>query len=161
LDEYLELFFRKNIFAYIKSQCPHFNPQDLKEVYQDTMRRMVKKASQPNFDPARPMRLVQDIARKACIDAKRKKKLPVIGDARDIADKVGDGIKGTKAAMEWSLILKKDMPKVRRAIAEASNELPMKQKNAATAMMHVFAEVHDPAIRAPRNGQRITSYPSP
>ncbi len=141
--QYLELFFRKNIFAYIKSLCPHFKPEDLKDVYQDTMRRMVKKSCQEDFDPAKPMRIVQDIARKASIDAKKKKKLPPVGDAREVAEMIGDDLKGTKVAMEWRLVLKEDMPKVGKAIDEAIQDLPTKQKTAAVAMMHVYAEVHD------------------
>ena len=151
--EYLELFFRRNIFAYIKSQCPHFKPQDLGEVYQDTMRRMVKKAFQPDFAPERPMRLVLDIAKKASIDAKRKRKLRPVGDVRDLAAMVGDDLSGTKVAMEWRLILKEDMPKVQKTIDEGIAALPTKQKNAAVAMMHVYEEVHDTSSYLPLKEQ--------
>lgn len=151
--QYLELFFRSNIFAYIKSQCPYFHAEDLKEVYQDTMRRMVKAACDPKFDPEKPMRLVQDIAWKAAADAKKKKKLRPVGDAREVAEMVGDDLKGTKVAMEWRLILKEDMPKVQRAIDEAIASLPTKQKAAATAMMHVYEEVHDTKSYLPLKNQ--------
>ena len=151
--QFLELFFRRNIFAYIKSLCPHFKPEDLKEVYQDTMRRMVKAACRPDFDPEKPMRLVQDVAWKAAADAKRKKKLRPVGDAREVAEMVGGDLKGTKVAMEWRLILKEDMPKVQRAIDEAIQGLPTKQKVAAAAMMHVYEEVHDTKLYLPLKNQ--------
>jgi hypothetical protein len=141
--QFLESHFRKNIFAYIKSLCPHFGSSDLLEVYQDTMRRLVRKAKQADFTPDRPMRLVQDVARKAAIDAKRKKKLPTIGDARDIAELLGGDLKDTRVAMEWRLVLKEDMPRVQQAIDEAIENLPAKQKLTAIAMMHVYEEIHD------------------
>lgn len=141
--QFLEGHFRKNIFAYIKSLCPLMGPSDLLEVYQDTMRRLVKKVRQPDFSPERPMRLVQDIARKTAIDARRKHKLPTIGDARDVAELLGGDLSGTKVAMEWRLILKEDMPKVRKAIDEAIESLPTKQKVTAIAMMQVYEQIHD------------------
>jgi len=141
--QFLDMHFRRNIFAFLKSLSSHFGPHELNDVYQDTMRRMVRATSKPRFDPTKPMRLVLDIARKASIDATKKKKLCPIGSANDFADMVGDEMRGTKVALEWALILKEDMPKVRRAIGEAIEELPPMQRIAATAMMNVYEEIHD------------------
>jgi DNA-directed RNA polymerase specialized sigma24 family protein len=141
--EYLELYFRRNIFAIIKSACRYAQPNDLADIYQDTMARVVKAVCQDDFDPARPMRLVQVIAVRACADFQKKKQTPPVGDSNEVSELIGGDLWSTKAAMEWKYMLKEDIPKFRRALDQAIDALPNKQKVAAQAMMDVFEEVYD------------------
>ncbi len=140
--EFLELYFRQNIFAYIKSLCRYAQPHDLADIYQDTMLRLVRAVQRETFSPANPMALVTDIAFKAATDFKRRKKVPPIGDANEVGELLGGDLNSTKAAMEWRYMLKEDIPAFRRALDRALDDLPPKQKIAAAAMIQVCEEVY-------------------
>ncbi len=140
--EFLELFFRKNILALIKSQCRFAQPQDWANIYQDAMVRVIRAVCKDDFDPERPMRLVQRIVVSTCIDFMRRKKLPT-GDSIELGELLGGELWNAKPIREWKYMVKEDMPKFRRALDQAIEELPPKQKAAAMAMAMVCERVHD------------------
>jgi DNA-directed RNA polymerase specialized sigma24 family protein len=140
--EFLDVCFRRNIFAYLKSLCRYAQPADLADIYQDTMLRLVRAVQQETFSPANPMALVTDIAFKAATDFKRRKKVPPIGDANEVGELLGGDLSRTKTAMEWRYMLKEDIPAFRRSLDRAIDELPTKQKIAAAAMIEVCEEVY-------------------
>ena len=71
--ELLHTEFRENIFRYIKSVGSYLAAHEIEDIYQEMMVRLIKAVQLPDFDPAKPMRLVQDIAAKATVDFLRRK----------------------------------------------------------------------------------------
>ena len=159
--EYLELFFRENIFRIIKSHCRFAQPNDLADIYQDTMLRVVRAVCKDDFEPSGAMSLVQVIAARACADFKKKKRTPAVGGSNEVAELLGGDLRNTKVATEWRYMLKEDVPKLRRALDQAIDELPKQQRIAAQAMMDVYEEVFDQGVYLPLRDriQEITGKP--
>ena len=141
--EFLHRHFRDKIYAYLASRNPGLKRNDLDDLYQDTIRRLIRTVRKPDFDPTRPMRLVLHIAKLASIDASRKKQMTPMGSAEDVASIVATRIRGTKVGKAWERVSPSDMELARRAIDREIRNLPPKQRAAANAMTRVFEEVHN------------------
>lgn len=129
---------RDHIWRFIKSVAWWLSPEDIDDIYQNTIVRLIQRVREPGFDPHKPMRIICDLARKSAIDWHRRKKRRMMPSIDDALTQIAKDRKQTKVGMEWALILKEDWPKVRTALDQAISELPPKQKAAAAAFVRVY-----------------------
>ena len=129
--------YRENIYRFIKSLGWWLNAHEIDDVYQETFCRLIRAVRRPGFDPGKPMRLVQDIARKAAYDWTRRKKRRHVASIDAIYEQIADDVKDTTVCREW-LTAKPDWPKFRSALDAIIDDLPSKQPTAAKAFCHVY-----------------------
>lgn len=71
--EVLDLYFREQIARYIKSIRRSLSPEDIADVYQNALMELVRIVRKPDFDPTRPMRIVNKVVKEKTIDYWRRK----------------------------------------------------------------------------------------
>jgi len=139
----LESEYRERIWRYIKSICRYFSEDDIHDVYQKSLYEFIRCVQKPDFEPHRPLRLLQHIARFRAIDCLRKKKNSRSRNVGELIDVLTTDLKDTRVAQEWSIIATEEWPRFRRALDKAVDELPPKQQAAALAYLEVFEIVHE------------------
>lgn len=137
----LDSEFREHIWRYIKSVCRYFTGDEIRDVYQDTLVDFIRRVKRPDFDPRKPLRLVQQIARCRAIDLARKKKACRIRNSGDLIDALAKESTDTRVLSEWRLVLRDDWPRFRQALDQAIDDLPPKQQTAALAYLEVYEVV--------------------
>ena len=70
---------------------------DVDDIYAQTMIEMLKAARKPDFDPDRPLRLAQQIAKRRAQDARRRKRLRARREGTEYEDKVTADMKGSES----------------------------------------------------------------
>lgn len=151
---------REHIWRFIKSIAWWLNPEDIDDIYQNTIVRLIQRVRQPNFDPRKPMRLICDLARKSAVDWHRRKKRRMMPPIDEAVMQIAEDRKGTKVGMEWGLVLKEDWPKVRTALDQVISELPPKQKAAAAAFVRVYEKQREEDSNRPIAELMMEEMPS-
>ena len=73
--EMLDAFFREPLLRlHIKSCARGLSPEDMLDVYQETLMGMVTVVRSGTFNPEKPLRLIQTVAKRRAIDFARRKR---------------------------------------------------------------------------------------
>jgi RNA polymerase sigma factor (sigma-70 family) len=139
----LESEYREHIWRYIKSICRYFFEDDIHDVYQKTFCDFIRCVKRPDFEPHRPLRLLQHIAKLRAIDCIRRRKSSRIRNAGELIEALSANLTDTKVRLDWSMIAKEEWPRFRQALDRAVDELPPKQRNAALAYLEVYEIVDE------------------
>lgn len=137
----LDSEYREHLWRYIKSVCPYFTGDEIRDVYQDTLVEFIRRVRRPDFDPHKPLRLIQHIARCRAIDLARRKKASRVRNAGDLIEVLAEDLKDTKVSLEWRLTARDEWPRFRQALDQAIGDLPPKQQAAALAFLEVYEVV--------------------
>jgi RNA polymerase sigma factor (sigma-70 family) len=137
----LDSEYREHIWRYIKSVCRYFTGDEIRDVYQDTLVEFIRRVKRPDFDPRKPLRLIQHIARCRAIDLARRKKASRIRSSGDLIEVLAVDLNDTRVSVEWKLTARDEWPKFRQALDQAIDELPPKQQTAALAFLECYQVV--------------------
>jgi RNA polymerase sigma factor (sigma-70 family) len=137
----LDSEYREHLWRYIKSVCRYFTGDEIRDVYQDTLVEFIRRVKRPDFDPHKPLRLIQHIARCRAIDLARRKKASRIRNSGDLIEALAEDLKDTRVSLEWKLIMRDEWPRFRQALDQAIDDLPSKQQTAALAFLEVYEVV--------------------
>ena len=66
--------YRERMRQYIKSICRYLSDDDIFDVYQQSLREFIRCVQKPDFDPHKPLRLIQRIIKSRTIDLARRRK---------------------------------------------------------------------------------------
>ena len=137
----LDSEYREHLWRYIKSVCRYFTGDEIRDVYQDTLVEFIRRVKRPDFDPHKPLRLIQHIARCRAIDLALRKKASRIRNSGDLIEALAEDLKDTRVSLEWKLIMRDEWPRFRQALDQAIDDLPSKQQTAALAFLEVYEVV--------------------
>jgi DNA-directed RNA polymerase specialized sigma24 family protein len=136
--EMLHEEFRDRIARYIKKCGPSLTPDEIKDLYQDTMVEMVGQARSPDFNPERPLRLVQTIAKRRTFDRLRRK---TSFDA--ILPHVAKDLGGSDLQLRWKYLDKMIQAEFKQALFEEIGKLPERQRIVATAFVDNYEDLRE------------------
>jgi len=139
----LDSEYREHIWRYIKSVCRYFTDDEIHDVYQKALYEFIRCVKKPNFDPCKPLRLIQRIAKFRAIDLARSKKASRIRNSGNLIEVLAEDLKDTRVSLQWRLILREEWPRFRQALDKAIDELPPKQQTAALAFLEVYEVVRE------------------
>jgi RNA polymerase sigma factor (sigma-70 family) len=137
--EMLDAYFREPLLRYIKSCARGLSSEDLADVYQEALMEMVTVVRSGRFNPEKPLRLIQTIAKRRAIDLARKKKVRTCTEL-DLAF-IAEDLKDSDIGLEWRLLGPDGQRRFRRALGAAIDSLPPKQQAAALAFLDVYEEI--------------------
>lgn len=140
--EFLDAECKEYLFRFIKCKARSLGPDDIAEVYQETMRSLVEEVQKPSFDPAQPMRLVHTIAERRAYDALRKKGYRARISLDDALPHIARDLKDSRLEFEWRLH-PDDWSKFRTVLDRTIDGLPEKQRIAAHAFLDVYEDVRE------------------
>lgn len=140
--EFLESEYREYLFRFIKANAMGLSPQDVADVYQDTMLDLIEVVQKPDFDPSAPMRIVRTIAERRAIDAARKKGYRRAASLDDALNHVAEDLKDSRLEFQWHLH-QGDRARFRQVLDQSIGKLPEKQRIAATAFLDVYEDVRE------------------
>jgi hypothetical protein len=139
----LDSEYREHMWRYIKSRCRYFSEEDIHDVYVQSLREFIRCVQKPNFDPHKPLRLLQHIIGLRAIDRARKKKGSRIRNLGDLVDVLARNLKDTTVDLERRMILREEWPRFRRALDKTVDDLPPKQLTTALAYLEVYEVVQE------------------
>jgi DNA-directed RNA polymerase specialized sigma24 family protein len=139
----LDSEYREHIWRYIRSICRYFSDDDIHDVYQSALGEFICCVKKPDFEPHKPLRLVQRIAKFRAIDLARKKKASRVRNVGSLIETLAADVKDTRISLESRTILRDEWPKFRQALDMAIDELPPKQRAAALAFVEVYEVVRE------------------
>lgn len=137
----LDSEYREHLWRYIKSICRYLTDDEIHDVYQKSLGEFIRCVRKPDFDPHKPLRLIQRIARFRAIDLARRKKASRIRNSGDLIEVLAEDLKDSRVSLEWKLMVRDEWPRFRRALDQAVDELPPKQQTAALAFLEVYEVV--------------------
>lgn len=138
--EMLHELFKFAILGCIKAYGLGLRTEDIDDVYQNTMIDMLRAARKPGFNPERPLRLAQDIAKKRAVDMRRTKRLPVRREGAEFHDQLIADVNGTMLGIHVKLDAI-DWAEFDRALWEEIERLPDIQRIAASCFVEVYEDV--------------------
>lgn len=141
--ELLHADFRAQIWRYIKSFCRSLSPEDIADIYQNAMVELVRIVKEPDFDPTRPMRIVNKVVKEKTIDFCRRKIRRKHRSLDDILPFVGGDLEDTKIGYAWNWLTDDEKLRFQQALDAAIDGLPPKQKSAAVAFVEVYEEIRE------------------
>jgi DNA-directed RNA polymerase specialized sigma24 family protein len=141
--ELLDLDYREQIIQYIKRETWGILKEDeLMVVYQETMLALIQKVRQEGFDPSRPLRMVNTIARNKGIDALRARRRCRMNTNEDaILGGVAASLKDTELGFQWRLLGPAEWREFREVLLEVMQVLPERQKLVARCFVDCFEDV--------------------
>ena len=110
----LDSEYREYIWRYIKSICRYFTDDEIHDVYQQSLGEFIRCVKKPDFDPRKPLRLIQRISRFRAIDLARRKKASRIRNSGDLIEVLAKDLKDTRVSLEWRMILREEWPRFRQ-----------------------------------------------
>jgi len=137
----LDSEYREHIWRYIKSVCRYFTGDEIRDVYQDAIVEFIRRVRRPDFDPHKPLRLIQHIAHCRAIDLARRKKASRIRSSGDLIEVLAVDLKDSRVSLEWKCVAREDWSKFRQALDQTIDDLPPKQQTAALAFLEVYETV--------------------
>lgn len=149
-EEYQERITRYLDYA----TCGLLRPEDLADLYQETMIAVVETTRKAGFDPREPWRIIWTIAKRKSIDARRR-----WGAFRertnndDMIAAVATDLRGTNVGAKWTGMSRADKGRFPRVLVEIVSSLPERQRIAAVAFVgnfEVFRErdIYEPLAKA-------------
>jgi len=139
----LDSEYREHIWRYIKSICRYFTDDEIHDVYQQALGEFIRCVKKPDFDPHKPLRLIQRIAKFRAIDLARRKRASRLRNSGDLIEVLAKDLKDTRVSLEWRMILREEWPRFRQALDEAIEGLPPKQQTAALAFLEVYEVIRE------------------
>lgn len=141
--EFLDLDYREQIIQYIKRVTwGRLKPDELMDVYQETILGLIQKVARGDFDPARPLRLVYDIAwKKSCDVLRRSSKFRMNTNEDHLLNAVASSLRGTEVGSNWILLTVSERNEFREVVLEAVRELPKYQQIVAQCYLDCFEDV--------------------
>lgn len=136
--ELLDEEFRDRIARYIKKCGPSLTPDEIHDLYQDTMLEMVGHVRSPSFNPERLLRLVQTIAKRRTFDRLRRK---TNYDA--ILPHVAKDLGGSDLQFRWKYLDKMIQADFKQALSEEIGRLPERQRIVATAFVDNYEDLRE------------------
>jgi hypothetical protein len=116
---------------------------DVDDIYAQTMIEMLKAARDPDFDPDRPLRLAQQIAKRRTQDARRRRRFRARREGTEYEDKVTADMKGSDLEFKLKIAIKVDWQQFDAALREKIDELPPMQRNAAICFVDTYEEIRE------------------
>lgn len=139
--ELLHADFRAQIWRYIKSFCRSLSPEDIADIYQNAMVELVRIVKEPDFDPTRPMRIVNKVVKEKTIDFCRRESLRQHRSLDEILPFIAHDLEDTKIGYSWNWLTDDEKLRFQQAVDAAIDGLPPKQKAAAVAYVDVYGEI--------------------
>jgi DNA-directed RNA polymerase specialized sigma24 family protein len=139
----LDSEYRERMRQYIKSICRYLSDDDIFDVYQQSLREFIRCVQKPDFDPHKPLRLIQRIIKFRTIDLARRRKGSRIRNVGDLIEVLAKNLKDTTVNLEWRMILREEWPRFRKALDKAVDDLPPKQRTTALAFLEVYEVVEE------------------
>lgn len=140
---FLHLERKEYLFQYIKRKARGLKPEEIADVYQDTMVDLIEIVQGPNFDSSEPMRIVRTVAGRRAFDALRRKGYRAAISLDDALHHIASDLKNSDLDFQWKLH-SSDWAKFRKVMDQAIDSLPEKQKIAALAFLDVYEDVRGP-----------------
>ncbi|GIW88280.1 MAG: hypothetical protein KatS3mg108_2604 [Isosphaeraceae bacterium] len=143
--ELLDADYQEHILRYIKRETYGLlDPHELLVAYQETMLAMIVLARRPGFDPQRPLRMVQSIARNKGMDLLREHGHSVNTNEDAILDAVAADLKNTDLGFEWRLnIAPAEAKEFRVVLLEIIQTLPHRQRIVARCFVDHFEDFRE------------------
>lgn len=141
--EVLDSYFREPLWRYMKSISRSLTPDDMEDIYQSTIVELIRAVRRPNFDPIRPMRLVNKVIQERTVDFLRRKRIRRCQNLDDIVAFVAEDLRNSNTGFRWNLLLADDKVAFRKALDQAIDTLPPKQKSTAVAFVEVYDQIRE------------------
>lgn len=150
--QYLDSEHRGLIFRHIKRAGRGFlNPAELMDIYQETILGVIKKTSEPGFDPCRSLRMVFAIARNKAINALRaRRKLRINEDYDAILNYVAADTKDTNLGLRWKAFVgPAEAKELREILSNFIPSLPLRQRVVAQCFIDNFEDYGERRVYIP------------
>jgi len=141
--EVLHAEFRDRIARYIKKHGWDLQPEEIKDLYQETLLEMVQEVRSPGFDPSRPLRLVQTIARRRTIDYLRRKGHRANTNYDAILAYVAGDLGQSDLGLRWRYLDRMIQAEWRQALLEEVARLPERQRIVARAFIDNYEDLSE------------------
>ena len=139
----LDAYFRERIGQSIKSIRPSLTAEDVADVFQNVLVELIKIVRKPDFDPARPMRIVNKVVEEKTIDFWRRKTRRRHRSLDSILPLIAQDLEDTKIGHAWNWMTDDEKLKFKQNLDTAIEGLPPKQKAAAIAFVEVYEDVRE------------------
>ena len=141
--ELLDLDYREQIIQYIKRETwGILDAGELMGAYGETLVAVFLKASKEGFDPCRPLRMVNAIARNKGIDVLRaRRRCRMRTNQEAILDGIAASLKDTEGGCRWRLLSPTERREFQEAVLDAVQALPERQKIVARCYVDCFEEI--------------------
>ncbi len=116
-------------------------PHEIKDLYQQTMLEMVQKTKTPDFDPERPLRLAQAIAKRRTVDYLRKQGHRANTNHDAILPHVAEDLGTSDLNLRWRYLDRMIQAEFRQAVEEEVAKLPEKQRIVAKAFVDNYEDL--------------------
>ena len=150
-DGDIEFFFRvlyaeyREQIARVISRTAHFslNVEDERNAFQQTMVSVWERLEAGGFDNDRPLRIVNQIAKRRTIDILRNRKFrrSIAENATNITDLVIDDLVGTQISLEWKLANEEEKQRFLQELPAIVGTLSEKQRSAFWAFYDCIEQV--------------------
>lgn len=141
--EVLDSYFREPLWRYMKSISRSLTPDDLQDIYQSAIVELIRAVRRPNFDPIKPMRLVNKVIQEKTVDFLRRKRIRRCQNLDDVVSFVAEDLRNSNTGFQWNQLLVDDKAAFRKAVDQAIDTLPPKQKSAAVAFVEVYDQIRE------------------
>lgn len=140
--ELLGAFYQEKIIQYIKRETwGRLKPDELMVAYQETMLAFIQKVREEEFDPSRPLRMVNCIARRKGFDQLRARRHRMNTNEDELLGAVADSLKNSEAGFRWTLLTPSERREFREIVLAEAAKLPERQQIVATCYIDCFEVV--------------------
>ena len=141
--EFLHVEFRDRIARYIKKHGWELQPEEIEDLYHETMLEMVREIRSSDFDPTRPLRLVQTIARRRTIDYLRRKGHRANTNYDAILPHVAEDLGKSDLGLRWRYLDRMIQAEWTQALKEEVARLPERQRIVARAFIDNYEDLRE------------------
>lgn len=140
--ELLDLGYQEQIIQYIKRETwGRLRTDELMVAYQETMLAFIKLSRETGFDPTRPLRIINCIARRKGFDQLRARRHRMSTNEEEFLGAVAASLKGSEAGGKWIFLTTSERREFSEIVLEEAAKLPERQKIVATCYIDVFEVV--------------------
>ena len=137
--ELLDAFYQEKIIQYIRSETwGRLKPDELMVAYQETMLAFIKMVREVGFDPTRPLRMVNCIARRKGFDQLRARKHRMNTNEDELLGAIAASLKNTEVGSRWVFLTPSERREFSEIVLEEAAKLPERQKIVATCYIDCF-----------------------
>jgi len=140
--ELLDVFYQEAIIQYIKKETwGRLRPDELMVAYQETMLAFIKMVREEGFDPCRPLRMVNCIARRKGCDQLRARRHRMNTNEDDLLGAVAASLKNTEVGCSWVFLTPSERREFSEIVLAEAAKLPERQQIVATCYIDCFEVV--------------------
>jgi RNA polymerase sigma factor (sigma-70 family) len=149
--ELLHEEFQERIASYLKRATRGLlGPEDLADLYQETMVAVLETARSAQFDPREPWRIIRTIARNTGVDAlRRQRTFPERTNEDDMITAVAADLRGTNVGTKWTGMSSEEKTRFAKVLVEIVSGLPERQRVVAVAFVANFEDFRERRIYEP------------